>query len=379
MGEPAEPVVRGRCACGKRFRIHHAQPGLIVTCPNCGRPITVTEADLRVAAEGDRLLPLQPEQAAPLEAILLDDAELRPAATGGRPGLTGKAAAGHDEALLAEALHGAARAGISGGVRPSTAFREEVAAPEAGAARRPFLSDLLASFCFAGHRRSALTFGSIVLACAIPWLAMQLLASVLPFPLLPLLLSALATVYVVVFVAQFLWSTLTLTARGDDEIPLIAPDWDVWEDAVRPLLWLGVITALCAAPGGAIWWLPTLGDSTNTLLIGAGLVVGSLFWPIAVVSVAIGQSLWFLRPDWLVRCVFGIGPAYLAPWFLILAVGGALVAVFVGPPWLMRAPLVARYAYDVGAATATFYFGYVLFRTLGLLYRHFGQRFPWRF
>src|SRR5690606_30754290 len=35
MADWGEAEVRGRCGCGRRYRILHAKPDQVVTCPNC--------------------------------------------------------------------------------------------------------------------------------------------------------------------------------------------------------------------------------------------------------------------------------------------------------------------------------------------------------
>jgi hypothetical protein len=101
--QPQAILVRGRCACGRRYRIRNAQAGITVMCPNCRRAIPITESDLRAAAADARLIPLQVEEVEPLEAIPLDCGELTLAPEGSRPGLTGERLHSHDEAMLAAA------------------------------------------------------------------------------------------------------------------------------------------------------------------------------------------------------------------------------------------------------------------------------------
>jgi hypothetical protein len=95
-------------------------------------------------------------------------------------------------------------------------------------------------------------------------------------------------------------------------------------------------------------------------------------------SVALGGTILYMRPDWLVRCVAGIGPVYLFAWVLVVAVAGALIASGRYGEQIIGSSLLVRLVYRPASAFVELYLGYVLFRTLGLLYRHFQQRFPWR-
>jgi hypothetical protein len=143
--QPQVILVRGRCACGRRYRIRNAQAGITVMCPACRRPIPITESDLRAAASDARLIPLQTETVEPLEAIPLDCGELMLAPEGSRPGLTGERMHSHEEAMLAEA---------QGARTFSSTFEQITPTPAPGArviiefepARRSFLYNALAGF-----------------------------------------------------------------------------------------------------------------------------------------------------------------------------------------------------------------------------------------
>ena len=382
MDEQPEVLVRGKCACGRRYRIRHARPGSIVTCPNCRRTIAITDADLRIAAGEECLVPLQPEQAEQLEAILIDDVDLRPAAAGSREGLTGLTEATHDDAALSMAMHGSAR--FQSTAEPPSAAAE-AAARKRGitpSARNAFLADLWASFYFAGKSRNAMTVLAMGLGCSAPLVYVafvQVFVRSMALSLLLFVLALLISAVVVVSVVQFYWRTLTMTAGGEDDIPVAEPDWGFWDDVLRPVVWVVVITALCALPALAVRrFFPSAGPNAVILQVAAG-AAGSLFWPVAVMSVSIGQSIMFVRPDWLLRCMLGIGPVYLVAWLQVMAVAAALIWSVVYSPMPGYWPLPMQLVGMVAGMVLALYLGYVLFRTLGLLYRHFHSRFPWRF
>ena len=243
---------------------------------------------------------------------------------------------------------------------------------------RGFLNDLLASFHFVGSKASAVAFLATVLACAVPWIIGTLIAGLLPWPI-SLLIVVITVGYVVAFAIHFLWSTLTRTARGEDEIPVFDPTWDLWEDALKPLFWLLVVTSLCALPALTVWSFIPAGYPLTPVLMIAAVVLGSLFWPVAVLAVSLGESLLFLRPDWLIRGMLGIGPEYLLAWLQILVVVSALAAFYAIGPLCLGGWLVEEFCYPIAAAVVMFYLGFVLFRSLGLLHRHFRHRFPWKF
>lgn len=358
--------VRGRCACGKRYRVKNAAAGVTVLCPNCQRPITIADADMRAAQIHERFLPIQDDSTEIREALLIDHGELNLAPEGSRPGLTGEVGYDNDEALLMRAMRGVSMPfetddNAGGWTWGALVDREP--------GRRPFIADVFASFYFAGSRGNAINLGLITLGCWIPLLIANL------FFMTPLILLIIpVAVFISLYTFQFYWSTLRMTAGGHDIIPWIQSDWDLWDDAARPLFGLLVLSILCSAPALAMfWWLPGAGLQSNMVI--AALAVGWFFWPVGVMSLALGNSVLFLRPDWLVRCVMGIGPAYLVAWFTVLIA----LACWTFSTTFITSVTQSRMLTSGLVLAVNFYCGYVVFRTFGLLFRHFRERFPWKF
>jgi len=364
QNQPA--VVRGRCACGKRYRIRNARPDITVVCPNCRRSIPVTLTDFRLANADVSLVPFQNESELMLEAIPVDHGALRMALEGGRPGLTGVEVLGHEEAALARARRGNLAVNLTyENLRPTSVGAPLVWA-EFEPGPRAFVHDLVASFYLAGVPRNALN-----LLVAIAGYSL-LLSGTFFMKQAPLLLILMIPLFFIVFLymIQFFWAVLKLTANDEDVIRWTQDEWSFRRDCLAPLLWMCGISAMCTLPYYLLMrfsGLTLASDPTLPLLV---LALGWFFWPAAVMSAALGGSIRFVRPDWLVRCVIGIGPVYLAAWLAVmLAVGGWYAFLRHWQVWLWI-PVVG--------AAANLYFGYVLFRTLGLLFRHFRERFPWK-
>ncbi len=371
MGDTAGQgvVFRTRCGCGQRLRVSNARPDMLVRCPKCRGTIRVMEGDLR-AGDAD-IIPITPVQiraeASPQEAVPVDYDDVRVATRGSRPGLTGRTYQ-TDEDLL---RHGPqTKLGVSS--PPLPVATEEL--PEGGP--RTFVADLGASFYLAGRRRNVVNLAALAAAMLVPILAVYF-ASLFMGPLISIL-GLVVWAIVMLYVLQFFWRTLTNTAGGDDDIPLVEPDWDFWDDGLKPGMYLLLITVYCAVPAMVVWfWSPPAGQYWPAM--GAALGVGALMWPVAVMSVAIGDSLMMLRPDLLARCILGIGPLYgLACLMLAAAVGIGLV-LYVAEEVFLAVPVIGPVLYVYVDFLVTLYVGYVVFRTLGLLYRHHRQRFPWKF
>ena len=152
MDQESPSVVRGRCACGRRYRIRNARPGVTVACPNCRRSIPVTLTDLRQADSDENFIPIHVESEALLEAVPVTQGALRLAPKGSRPGLTGARVLSHEEAVLANLqTRNPSLIRTYESLNPSTDGRPLVWA-EFEPGSRAFLHDLLASFYMCLYR-----------------------------------------------------------------------------------------------------------------------------------------------------------------------------------------------------------------------------------
>jgi|GEM_PF-988075 len=373
MAEPETTLVRGRCACGKRFRIRNAAAGSAVSCPNCRRVISITADDIASALDESGLVPIQPETSDALEAIPIDHGELRLAGEGSRPGLTGGKVYDHNEAQIAHAMRG---------WRSLSRTVEELAGEHTvhrggfavGSAKgtQSFAMDLLDSFVLAGKWRNAL----VVLATALgAWLP-TLLISIPMLGFARLLVAGIVAVAVIGYTVQFFWSVMNTTANGDDELSLFQADWDWMDDAIRPALTLVFVSVFCSLPAIAaqLWGLPPAFAARGVFVAGL-LGAGWILWPMAVLLTSVSGTFTALRPDRIVRCILAVGPAYMSAVLAVFASLGLFAGYIYALGWVALAPIV-RAALSVAGFPLNFYFGYVLFRNLGLIYRHFGARLP---
>ena len=360
----AEPIyVRGRCACGKRYRIRNARVGSVVLCPNCQRVIHLTDADLQSAGLEEHLIPLQAETAELLEAVPVNHGALRMAPEGSPPGLTGARVLSHEEAVLAYSARGNLK--FTDPYEQASRHRPSIWT-EFEPAPRPFLLDLLASFYFAGVPRNAITIVAMAAAYSLLTLVQYLFLRV------PLLLVLLIPIYalIMMYTVQFYWAVLRHTANAEDVIPWGQEQWSFWYDSVVPLFRLALISFLCTLPYLILVRLQLPYFVGDPMRAGLVLAAGWFFWPVAAMSVAVGDSLGYLRPDWLIRSIIGIGPAYLpACLAAMLTVGVWYYFIQNWFTW-MWLPIIG--------IAANMYLGYVLFRTCGLLFRHYRERLPWK-
>lgn len=370
MDQESAKAITVRCACGKHYRIRTPKAGARTTCPECGSMIEVTAADLDTSFDADGSIRIHQEQVEPQEAILLDGGEVTVAKKGARLGVTEGVTFAHEEAQLADAI-----SGHHVTVAPEEAATLGLVASEKPTIRRSFVGDLLASFYFAGNWHNAFNILIMGFVYALIFYIGSLIF--LPFSLIMVIPYA----FIVLYVIQFYWMVLTVTADGEDHIPWFESDWDWWSNAFKPFLWVLWISFVCSLPGLlALWYIPS-SDPTRMAMIWAGLLAGWFFWPVAVMSVALGNTILFIRPDWLIRCIWGIGWVYIVAWVAVMVTLAAWVLFIRAPePALVQAvPIIGYPVYLFFCTCLQLCFGYVLFRMLGLLFRHFRARFPWKY
>lgn len=374
MAAQPDSIVRARCGCGRKLRIRNAAAGAQITCPKCGRIIAVTAADLQAGEiQGDFLFVTADPDARPaaelLEAIPVSRAaDVRLAVAGSVPGITDKVRYAQEDSALIGAIRGGggARSGLPG-------FFGLHAAPIV-AAQRSFPADLLASFYFAGISANAwnivFTAGGMCVLAALGWF----LPAAWFIALVPL------HVAIAIYAMHFNFLVFETTVGGEDLVPWYETNWDLWDDAVVPVWRIGVISALCSLPAMLLVAFVRPANAAEWSAAAVLLVAGWLLWPIGVMTITVGNSILCLRPDVLVRSITRIGPRYL------LAYGLVILLILGWGAFLMVRPRTGVPGLDLGllmlltlaAPLVNLYLGYVLFRTLGLLYRHFQQRLPWR-
>ena len=363
---PTTPyVIRGRCACGRRYRIRNAQPGVTVQCPNCRRAIPITHADIEAASAQTRLIPIQDEQIEPREAILVDYGELTLAADGSRPGATGREVFGHDEAALFCAQRGLRAAGtIDSGFFGPPPSKQPFIRLEAEPVQRSFWPDLLAGLSFCGSINVAvnvLAMGLFALLLVQLYWATPALLRILVLPIVLVLWLPLNV--------QFYWSIMRRAAFGEERAPIWGVEAGVWYDMIKPSLWILVISAICFLPAMIVTHFVGASGSGMQPIVTLVVVLGWFFWPLAVLSVGLGDSPVLLRPDWLIRCLIAIGPAYILIWLVVIfgEIAGYVLTTRLQTEWCGAVMLFALRSYTT----------YLVFRTLGVFYRHRRHRFPW--
>lgn len=386
---PEHADIRDVCVCGRRYRIRNAYPGFVFTCPDCGRVTTITQADIDLAAPEDNLAGVMPterpaETEPPRDAILVDGFGLRLAPQGSKVGDAGKVLYETEEAKVAGAL-GLSRPGPAPYVAPAQGVGPAQA--EVGRARRrSFLEDVGRSFVLCGSSDNVIKLSVAVagtlLAMLCTWALTAMTQAILavgafivPFAMLFVIIAwALVHMYII----HVMWLTLTVTVDGEDELPLAMPIQSIWDEVFMPAFRLLAAVAVCLLPAILVWWFLS-GTAARDVLQPLTLLFGAFLFPVALMGLGIGQSIFFLRPDWLVRCIIAIGPIYIVPWAIVMLMLLLSHLLVLGLGAFPQALFINEVLIPVVLVFLQMYLGYVLFRTVGLMYRHFRDRLPGQF
>lgn len=371
----SSPTIRGRCACGRRYRVRNARAGIAVTCPNCNRQIQIHHEDIVAASAHTRLVPVQSDDQ-PRDAKLVDFGELKLARKGSRIGLTGKRVLQNEEHTLFAAMRGmpeapeaAYYAAPNWFIRLSQLVEDKPASP-----KHPIL-DFPFGFILGAEPRNFITLFALA---AIIWLSIIQFIIVGFGPIGPRIGGAIAFVWTfvrwgvlllpLVILSQYTFHVIRRTAFGYDRVSLFATSWDWFRDWIKPLFWIGLMATLLF---GALSIVSTYAGPGHPAL-GGVLALAALVGPVALMSIALADSVQMLRPDWLFISVYRLGPTYAAVWFITaLGLGGVCALWAYAGDWTHGFTIFAN-------SVITAYALYVVCRSLGLLYRHHHDRLPWQ-
>lgn len=318
-----------RCACGTRLAFAERHEGRYGRCSRCGAQVLIKAASEEI-------------EVAPLDDVAVEGAE-----TGASPALL-QPLPGH-RGRSADAV---------------------VAQPASKATSGSYWMDVGSTFAFF---RNAHNLGSYLVVVAV----IVLMRFVGGFPFIWLPVKVIGTCWLM----SFYLSVIGEVGRGEDSLPTV---WisSVWDDLVRPVLlfFASILAVLVPA-------IVTAAIAPETTDIGVPMilaVVGLFLWPAMILMVTVGDGFRGLRPDLLLRTVLSAFGAYLVTWILLivafLPVGlGSLVTLdYLPAPRILEANPASKLFVGVGIGAVEGYTAIVSMRLIGLYYRHFKQRFPWR-
>ena len=186
----------------------------------------------------------------------------------------------------------------------------------------------------------------------------------------------------------FYFNTILEVARGEDDLPSIGGVEGWWGSIFRPLLLFVGVYAFCMIPFLVYTFSVGLG-SFDPLVALALQLLGVFVGPMALLSVALGDSIGALRPDLMIKSIVNAFVPYLAVWLMLGVIFAGAVLLLIG---VVAATVLGNLGNDTGVIgwlASSFglqilalwlVYGYgavVAMRIIGLFYRHFKHRFAW--
>jgi hypothetical protein len=176
------------------------------------------------------------------------------------------------------------------------------------------------------------------------------------------------------YLFAYMQKIISHTAQGEDELPDFPEFGEWWSDIILPFLLFAGTFVVSFAPAIAIFFL--LKDDVEGSVMGLALIgtiiAGAVYFPMALLAVAVSDSFVALSPHIVVPSMFRVFLPY-AVTLLVLGVlvgvrfGAQLGMVFVDIPFLPGVIL----------GFISLYLLVVEMRVLGLLFRSYRQRLGW--
>lgn len=171
---------------------------------------------------------------------------------------------------------------------------------------------------------------------------------------------------VAAFMAAYLFRIIAHSAKGDTDLP----DWPDPSELGSPLFFVMGALGICSLPAVTLWFLHRLGYVHGETAIWIAATAGGFFLPMALLAVALSQTLDGLNPVFLVKSILRIPVEYLSA----CAILALVVAIeLVASPILERLPFIGPLAGDFGAL----YFLAVEMRILGIIYYTRQHKLDW--
>lgn len=247
--------------------------------------------------------------------------------------------------------------------------------------KKSFWQDLVDSFVFFLEPGNLITFMMIVVVSLV-------LMAVQFIPDLALAMSILLMVMqlaIAGFVISFFLSVIRATAAGEDDLPQLTWISDWLDDLARPLVHYLLTWLMVLLPAFLVLLKMRMdGTEVDRRILWLLAAVGVFFWPALILAVSIGGGLAGAWPHTIVRTAFSAPLAYLAVWLVLLFAFG--ISVLAHSPRIYAGlmsiapqnPLKTALLLTIVSGTLNVYAMIVAMRAIGLYYRHFKHRFPWK-
>jgi hypothetical protein len=176
------------------------------------------------------------------------------------------------------------------------------------------------------------------------------------------------------YLFAYMQRIVAFTAQGEDEMPDFPEFGEWWSDIILPYLLFVGTSVVSFAPAIGVYFL-LKGEAEGSLLglaLIAAVIAGAIYYPMALLAVAVSDSFVALSPHIVVPSMFRV----FLPYLVTLLVVGVLVVVRVGGQFgmtLVEVPILP----EVVMGFVSLYLLVVMMRVLGLLFRCYRAPLGW--
>lgn len=175
------------------------------------------------------------------------------------------------------------------------------------------------------------------------------------------------------YLFAFLQRIITTTTLGEDKMPGWPDFTEVWQDMIQPFRLLWGLFAACFGPAIVCWYFVHNGSDLAEKLFWPLIIAGFLYLPMALLGVAMSDSLSSLNPIFVVASICKVPAQYI--------IACLLLALIVGLKWAIEVALAKiiplifiRYLIS---SVLLLYFFIVEMRVLGLMYLWNRRKLGW--
>lgn len=175
------------------------------------------------------------------------------------------------------------------------------------------------------------------------------------------------------YLFAFLQRIISSTALGEEKMPGWPDFTELWQDMIQPFRLLWGIFAACFGPALICWYFAYNGSEFAEKAQVPLIIAGFLYLPMALLAVAMSDSLSSLNPLIILRSICKVPLQYLIACLLLAVVIGLKWAIELGMEKVI--PIFAiRYLIS---APLLLYFLIVEMRVLGLIYFRNRRKLGW--
>jgi hypothetical protein len=176
------------------------------------------------------------------------------------------------------------------------------------------------------------------------------------------------------YLFSYMQRIVAFTAQGEDEMPDFPEFGEWWSDIILPyLLFMATWLASFAVAIG-VFFLFRDGNDDSTIgpAVIAAIVLGAVYFPMALLAVSVSDSFVALSPHIVVPSIFRVFVPYLVTLVFVGLIAGLQIATTIGLDEVKMPVLPA-----VVGGFVSLYLTSVMMRGLGLLFRCHRERLGW--